>query len=501
MERDRIISYLIQSAGEENISSDDISIRKYAAGINGSFVMPLCVVFPQSVEAVVEIVKLANQHQFVLYPVSKGKNLGYGDAQGTSANQVVIDFSRMNKIVEVNTTLCYATIQPGVTQEQLSGYLKASGSNLQLDVTGAGLEASIVGNILERGFGHTDYGDRFSKVINMTVVTPDGKIIRTGFGDFSGANAKNVYRYGFGPIVDGLFTQSNFGIVTEIAIELMPVPEKNIMFVFSTNNSSDLRNIITVVRELKLHGVVNSAIHIANKSRAVGEKDNKFVGAWNLSGSISGPSSVVFAKKREVKKLFSRHVKKFKLWFVNEWMVRSLGWIYNHITKVPVYRPLKDVFDLQKGVPTDEPLRTLLNDETLSSKTISSLNYSTCFSWINAVCAAEEESVERIIQLLSGLFSENNYEFRVTLTAVNPRTLILISNISYPREEESIKKAEQFCRLCARELNANGFYPYRSGSGMYDKLPVHSESYIEFIRKIKSSFDPNNILAPGKYNI
>src|SRR6185369_12037072 len=272
-------------------------------------------------------------------------------------------------------------------------------------------------------------------------------------------------RYGFGPMLDGLFTQSNFGIVTEISLELMPVPEKNIMFVFSTRNQSDIKKIITVVRELKLHGVVNSAIHIANKSRAVGEKDNKFVGAWNLSGSISGPADVVNAKRRTVKKLFRKHIQHYKLWFVNGLMMKSLQWIHEHVRNIEVYKPLKDVFDLQKGIPTDEPLRTLLNDETLNSKTISSLNYSTCFSWINAVCKADEESVDQLVRLLSNLFSENNYEFRVTLTAVNARALILISNISYPREEAAIKKAEQFCRLCARELSAHGFYPYRSGSG------------------------------------
>ena len=501
MEPERIVSHLIQTLSSEFVSADADSINKYAASINGTSIKPLCIVFPTTLELVVEVVKLANQHRFCIYPISKGKNLGYGDAQGTSTGQVIMDLSRMNKVVEVNSKLCYATIQPGVTQEQLATHLSSICSNLQLDVTGAGLDASIVGNILERGFGHTDYGDRFSKVISMTAVTPEGRIIRTGFADFENADSKNVYRYGFGPMLDGLFSQSNFGIVTEISLELMPVPEKNLLFVFSTNSVSDLKKIVVVVRELKLHGVVHSAVHIANKSRAVGEKDNQFVGAWNLSGSISGPAEIVNAKRSVIKKVFRTHIRHYKLWFINEWMMKSLQWVHENVRNIEVYKPLRDVFNLQKGVPTDEPLKTLLNDDALTSKTISSLNYSTCFSWINAVCQADEESVGKIIHLLSELFEKNNYEFRVTLTAVNPRTFILISNISYPKQEEAIKKAEEFCRMCSIELSSNGFYPYRSGSGMYDKLPKRSESYIDFLKKIKSTFDPNNVLAPGKYNI
>ncbi len=501
METKSIATLLAQVVGAECVADDTDSLNRYASSIHGPFVKPACIVFPSSVKSVTEIVALANEHNFKLYPISKGKNLGYGDAQGTSEGQVIVDFSRMNQIIEVNRELCYATIQPGVTQEQLFNFLRSGNYQMQLDVTGAGLEASIVGNVLERGFGHTDYGDRFSKVINMEVVIPSGGIIRTGLGDFQHADGKNVYRYGFGPMLDGLFSQSNFGIITSMTIELMPIPERTLMFVFSTSDASDLKGIVNAVRELKLNGIVNSAIHVANKSRAVGEKDNKFVGAWNLSGSITGTTAIVRAKRQAVKRIFRKDLRNYKLWFVNDFMMKSLAWINNHVKSIGVYKPLKDIFDLQKGEPTDEPLRTLLNDETLRSKTISSADYSTCFSWINAVCKADGESVDKVVKLLSGLFVQHGYEFRVTLTAENPRTLILISNISYSRDESSIKKAEDFCRLCAKELNSNGFYPYRSGSGMYDNLPVHSEPYFNLLKKLKSAFDPNNIFAPGKYNI
>ena len=56
----------------------------------------------------------------------------------------------------------------------------------------------------------------------MEIVLANGEVLRTGFGHFGTAKAANVYKYGVGPYIDGLFTQSNFGIVTKIGVWLMP---------------------------------------------------------------------------------------------------------------------------------------------------------------------------------------------------------------------------------------------------------------------------------------
>src|SRR2546429_7881245 len=87
------------------------------------------------------------------------QELGLCDAAATRENQVILDLQRMNRIIEVNPKLCYAVIEPGVTQGQLHRYLQEHRPGLWMDSSGAGLEASIVGNVLDRGFGHTRYGD------------------------------------------------------------------------------------------------------------------------------------------------------------------------------------------------------------------------------------------------------------------------------------------------------------------------------------------------------
>lgn len=74
---------------------------------------------------------------------------------------MIVDLSGMNQIVQIDTTLAYAVIEPGVTQGQLSTYLCEHNIPLWMDCTGAGPNTSLVGNIVERGFGHSPYGNRF----------------------------------------------------------------------------------------------------------------------------------------------------------------------------------------------------------------------------------------------------------------------------------------------------------------------------------------------------
>lgn len=493
-------SSLEKELGSSIVSFDEKLITKYSFAINGAIVRPFCVAFPEDEDHIIQLLKVCRLHHLKVYPLSKGKNFGYGDALSTDTGHVILNLSRMNKIIHVDQKLSIATIQPGVSQHQLSDFLIKNNIPLQLDVTGAGLDASIVGNILERGFGHSDYGDRFSRIIRMKIILSDGRIIHTGFGNYDNAKAKNTYRYGFGPMLDGILSQSNFGIVTEMTFELMPKAEKMEMFIFSTKEVAQLPSLVSVVRQLRLSGVVNSAVHIANKARAVGEKENKLAGAWNASGAISGPAALVRAQKKIIKKYFRKYCRSYRLVFINERRLGILNWI-ERLLKIPVYEAVKSIFDLQKGIPTDQHIRTLLNNDQISSATLDASSLSHYFEWINAVCPADEQSVSLMIDLLDGLFKKEGYEFRVTITAINPRSFILISNITFENQPEEIKRAHSFKKRCYQELISNGFYPYRSGSGLYSSLPELSSDHQQILKKLKNVFDPDDIIAPGKYNI
>ena len=126
----------------------------------------------------------------------------------------------MNSINDFNEELAYITVEPGVTFQQVYDFLKEKNSNLIAPTIGSTSEASLVGNALERGIGKGIYGDRFQFSCNMEVVLPTGELIKTGFGNIENSHSQNVYRWGVGPSIDGIFTQSNFGVVTKMTFWL-----------------------------------------------------------------------------------------------------------------------------------------------------------------------------------------------------------------------------------------------------------------------------------------
>ena len=113
---------------------------------------------PASREQVQECVRIANRHRVPIHPVSSGKNWGYGSRVPTSAG-ISLDLGRLNRILDFDEDLAYVTIEPGVTQGQLYEFLQQRKSRLWMDATGASPECSIIGNTMERGFGHTPMGD------------------------------------------------------------------------------------------------------------------------------------------------------------------------------------------------------------------------------------------------------------------------------------------------------------------------------------------------------
>ncbi len=503
MEQISLRKDLTKLLGENQVIFEQSILERYGASFTGALVLPVCIVYPTKQIEIKAIIKIASHYQVAIHTISRGKNFGYGSAQGTAEGQIIIDLSQLNSIIEVNQELCYCVIEPGVSQDQMYQHLqKLKGKKLQLDVTGAGLEASIVGNVLERGFGHTDYGDRYARIINMKVVLANGAEINTGFGSYGEANAFNTFRYGIGPQLDGLFTQSNFGIVTQMTLELMPKPEKSLMFVLSTKEENDIGHIVDAIRELKLSGVVNSAVHIANRARAVGQKKNHaMIGAWNLSGSISGQSEIVSVKKKIIRKVFAKHLKKYTLMFIGLRLIDKLGWINKNLRAIPLYGTLQDAWDLQTGKPSDHPLKILFDNREIESKSFSPSTFDKNFRWICAVSRADASSVVAMLGLLEKLFTQHKYEYRVTLTAITPRSMILIGNVVFDRDEKSVREAKEFYNTCTNALLKAGYFPYRSGSGGFGSIPKANDDLNNFLKVLKTAVDPQHILSPGKYNI
>jgi len=181
---------------------------------------------PASVEQVQAIVRIANEFGLPLFPISTGKNFGYGGPSPNLPGSMIVDLKRMDKVLEVDEDRNFALVEPGVSYFDLYNHIQERGLKLWIDCPDPGW-GSLVGNALERGIGYTlgYYRDHFGASCGMEVVLANGEIMRTGMGAMPTSKSWQEYKYGFGPDPAGLFAQGNFGIVTKMGFRLMPQPE------------------------------------------------------------------------------------------------------------------------------------------------------------------------------------------------------------------------------------------------------------------------------------
>jgi (+)-pinoresinol hydroxylase len=220
-----------QAVGERWVFTSDEDVELYRDAYSPERGEPSerlasAAVAPSTVEEVQQVVRIANEYRIPLYPISTGKNLGYGGSAPILSGSVVVDLLRMNRILAVEEGRCSCVVEPGVSYFDLYRYIQERGLKVWIDCPDPGW-GSLIGNALDHGVGYTynQYRDHFGSHCGMEVVLPNGELMRTGMAALANENAWADYKYGFGPHVAGLFGQANYGIVTKMGFWLMPEPE------------------------------------------------------------------------------------------------------------------------------------------------------------------------------------------------------------------------------------------------------------------------------------
>jgi 4-cresol dehydrogenase (hydroxylating) len=434
----------------------------------------------------------------------------------------------MNAICELNLERAYVVVEPGVTQGQLAERLATRKSGLWMDATGAGPGASLIGNILDRGFGHTRYGDHFQSCCGLEVVLADGTTLETGFGHYNGAKGNRIFKYGVGPVLDGLFSQSNLGIVTRAGIYLMPEPEDFCAYLFQAKQDSDLDSLIRTMASLKLHGVLQTPVHIANDLRVISSRttypwelasgnvplpDSLIaklrreygVGAWNGAGSISGPKEIVAA----IRSKLQRDLRGAHVTFVSS---RSLS-AWRRLQKISriarIGRNLERKIDL--GTALFHTLQGKPNNGAIpgawwrvrnlkDAKANDPLDNNAGLIWISPVLAADPAQARELLQILKPIYSKYGFDTLVTFTLITERAIVCVSNIAFDRSDvrESARAKDCHDELM-NSLMARGYIPYRAGPASYEYLASEASPFWRVAARLKQVLDPTGIISPGRY--
>lgn len=227
---------------------------------------PSGAVAPESVEEVQAVMRLASEHGLPVFPIARGKNLGYGGSAPVLEGSVVLDMSRMKRI-EFDERLGTVLLEPGVGFYDLYDYIQQRGLPYWLSTPGNSW-GSVMGNALDRGVGYTPYGEHTKNICGLEVVLANGEVVRTGMGAAANAPTWQAYPFGFGPGWDQMFVQSNFGVVTRMGMWLMPEPESLMGMDVEFDRPEDLKVMVDTLAPLRRERLLTQSPSIGNWMRA-----------------------------------------------------------------------------------------------------------------------------------------------------------------------------------------------------------------------------------------
>jgi len=215
--------------GQKYVSDEDFAVYAYSRSVTPFPArIPGIIVRPGTAEEVSDIVKLGNRTSTPVIPRGGGATIG-GTPKGHPSRSIILDLTRMDRIIEINQDAMTVTVEAGLLWQKLRTHLMDRGLytpppyySLGIATVGGTLSGVVGGGEVEQWSGRPNGG---TYVMDFKVVLPSGDIMHTGS---SGSNhlAKSYMRYSHGPEVTGLFVgdQGILGVKVEATLKLSTYP-------------------------------------------------------------------------------------------------------------------------------------------------------------------------------------------------------------------------------------------------------------------------------------
>ncbi|HIA56384.1 MAG TPA: FAD-binding protein [Candidatus Lambdaproteobacteria bacterium] len=414
---------------------------------------PEAVAFAESNEEVAEIVRICVKHKKPIIPFGTGTSLE-GHVAALHGG-ICLDVSGMNKVLEVNDNDLDCRVQAGVTRKQLNQHLRNSGLFFPID---PGADASLGGMTATRASGTNAvrYGTMRENVLGLTVVTADGRIIRTGTRARKSSAGYDLTRLFVG-------SEGTLGIITEIQLRLYGVPEAISAAVCSFETMEGAVN--TTISTIQM-GIPVARIELLDEVQV--DAINRFANfdyalKPTLFFEFHGTEAWVQEQAEMVKEISTDEGGSDFQWSTRE-QERQKLWEARH----NAYYAALALRPGSKGWPTDVcvPISRLADCILETRRDI-------------------EES--GLTVPLVGHVGDGNFHL---LFLIDPEN-----------EEEELQRYQPLNdRLVERALRMGGTCTgeHGIGSGKIKYMEAEHGDSLDLMRQIKQAFDPDNLMNPGK---
>jgi glycolate oxidase len=246
--------------GDENVISSQVDCLCYSRDMSVHFGVPDFVVFPTDQDQVVKIVELANRgvegYKNKIPITPRGSGTSVTGAVIPTDGGIVIDFTKMNEILEINVKDGYAVVQPGVICGDLNQELSRQGYFFPPD-PGSSAVCTLGGMISTNASGlrAVKYGTTKNHVLGLQIVLADGRVLRTGTRAPKTSSGYDLTRL----IIN---SEGTLGLVTEITVRISPLPEHTAMVLAYFEKIEDLGN---AASKIMTSGIELSACEVMDK--------------------------------------------------------------------------------------------------------------------------------------------------------------------------------------------------------------------------------------------
>ncbi|KAH7165437.1 FAD binding domain-containing protein [Dactylonectria macrodidyma] len=507
------VSKIQHALGEKNVRYRDEELLAYrdpfplaSAAERRNFCS--AVALPSTVQEVQTLVGLANQFKIPLWPFSRGKNNGYGGPACRVQGSILVDLGRMNKIIEVNDKACYALLEPGVTFFDLFNYCKENNLKVYPSVPSLGW-GSIVGNTLDRGWGYTPLGEHCTAQCGLEAVLPSGEVIRTGMGAVADSPAWQCFKPGYGPSLDSLFFQSNFGIVTKLGIWLYPKQEGFTSCDISVAKESDLVPLVDQLGHLYRTEILQNHPVIGNVIRAMAASGPR-TDVYSGHGAI--PDHILEGWARKNGKGFWNA--RFALYGTEKMMDCRWDTIKTAFADLAGCKLNRDVYlgDNPSGlldaeqVPVTEKGGTQIGfPNMLRLQSIKFRGEDGGHISFSPVLPPDGQAALDFYRVGKKICARHGFDFyagfHLYAHHMNHLNLLFFDNTS---TAQKVAAKRCFLQLLA-SAREHGYSEYRTHLDFMDvvsdQFDFNGHIHRRFVEQLKDCIDPNGILAPGKSGI